>query len=152
MNDRAVIAEMQRTVQALEVQRIDGLLREAALLKERDEARDCGQDGPCAIAPGCQRHWAERNHELWAEVERFRETLRTVAKRQREASANTEIVCGAFRGQPISVQNACLIAAAPDLLEALEAMLFDVTPIDGYPSAAAVKRAHAAIAKAKGTP
>lgn len=38
MNDPAVIAELQRTVQALEAQRIDGLLREAALLKERDEA------------------------------------------------------------------------------------------------------------------
>lgn len=35
--------------------------------EERDQARDCGQDGVCAIAPGCQRHWAERNRELVAE-------------------------------------------------------------------------------------
>lgn len=32
-------------------------------------ARDCGQDGTCAIAPGCQRHWEERNRELWARAE-----------------------------------------------------------------------------------
>jgi hypothetical protein len=29
-------------------------------------ARDCGQDGPCATPPGCQRHWEERNRELLA--------------------------------------------------------------------------------------
>lgn len=28
---------------------------------------DCGQEGPCATAPGCMRHWAERNRELVAE-------------------------------------------------------------------------------------
>lgn len=28
---------------------------------------DCGQDGVCATAPGCVRHWAERNRELVAE-------------------------------------------------------------------------------------
>ena len=27
----------------------------------------CGQDGPCAIAPGCVRHWAERGLELVTE-------------------------------------------------------------------------------------
>lgn len=35
-------------------------------IRQRDEARDCGQEGVCAIAPGCQRHWAERNRELTA--------------------------------------------------------------------------------------
>lgn len=25
---------------------------------------DCGQDGVCAIAPGCIKHWEERNREL----------------------------------------------------------------------------------------
>ena len=29
---------------------------------------DCGQDGPCAKAPGCARHWQERNRELVAEL------------------------------------------------------------------------------------
>ena len=44
--------------------------------------------------------------------------------------------------------NARLIAAAPDLLAALEAMMFDCP--DSYPVYAAVKRARAAIAKARG--
>ena len=29
---------------------------------------DCGQDGPCAKAPGCARHWQERNRALVAEL------------------------------------------------------------------------------------
>ena len=66
------------------------------VMRERDEARDCGQNGVCAIAPGCQRHWAERNRELQIEVERCHDSLRCadlsmrayahgVAERQREA-------------------------------------------------------------------
>ena len=36
----------------------------ARVTTERDAARDCGQDGGCALSPGCQRHWLERNAEL----------------------------------------------------------------------------------------
>ena len=43
------------------------------------EARDCGQEGVCEIAPGCQRHWAERNRELVRELAEARE-LRTAAE------------------------------------------------------------------------
>ena len=32
--------------------------------RERDELLDCGQAGVCANAPGCMRHWAERNAEM----------------------------------------------------------------------------------------
>lgn len=46
------------------------LLAEA--IRERDEARDCGQDGVCAISPGCQRHWLERNGELLRERDEAR--------------------------------------------------------------------------------
>ena len=28
---------------------------------------DCEQDGVCAVSPGCNRHWQERNRELVAE-------------------------------------------------------------------------------------
>lgn len=45
--------------------------------RERDEARDCGQVGVCAVTPGCQRHWAERARELLAE----RDTLRAEVAR-----------------------------------------------------------------------
>ena len=34
------------------------------------ELEDCGQDGVCAIAPGCNRHWLERNRELVSQLER----------------------------------------------------------------------------------
>lgn len=37
-------------------------------IEERDEARDCGQPGCCAIPPGCQRCWEIRNRELVAEI------------------------------------------------------------------------------------
>lgn len=30
----------------------------------RPEIEDCGQDGVCKLAPGCNRHWEERNREL----------------------------------------------------------------------------------------
>lgn len=69
------------------------------------------------------------------------------------ASANTEIVCGAFRGQPISVQNAYLIAAAPDLLEALEGLVRIASlHSDEYSFEPELSAANAAIAKAKETP
>ena len=43
----------------------------ARLTAELSAARlevDCGQDGPCAKAPGCARHWQERNRELVDEL------------------------------------------------------------------------------------
>ena len=35
---------------------------------------DCGQDGVCAVSPGCNRHWEARNRELV--TERDQQTLR----------------------------------------------------------------------------
>jgi hypothetical protein len=51
-------------------------LRKRQLLLQAREAHiaelerwiDCGQDGPCVKAPGCNRHWEERNRELVSEV------------------------------------------------------------------------------------
>lgn len=43
----------------------------ARLTAELDAARaevNCGQDGPCVKAPGCARHWQERNRELADEL------------------------------------------------------------------------------------
>lgn len=33
------------------------------------QLQDCGQDGPCVISPGCQRHFLERTRDLLAEAE-----------------------------------------------------------------------------------
>jgi hypothetical protein len=41
--------------------------------RERNEDRDCGQEGVCANPPGCQRHWLERNRELIQERDEARE-------------------------------------------------------------------------------
>ena len=38
--------------------------RNRELVRKLDQLSDCGQDGVCAISPGCVRHWAQRNHEL----------------------------------------------------------------------------------------
>jgi hypothetical protein len=46
------------------------------VVAERDEARDCGQDVVCAIAPGCQRHWAERAQDLLRERDEARADVR----------------------------------------------------------------------------
>lgn len=45
------------------------------VVRERDEARDCGQDGVCAITPGCHRHWQERNRELVRERDELKRLL-----------------------------------------------------------------------------
>lgn len=51
-----------------------------AMRAQRDEEKarreNCGQDGVCAIAPGCDRHWAERNAELCAQRDEARELVR----------------------------------------------------------------------------
>ena len=39
------------------------------------ECDDCGQDGVCARAPGCPRHWAERNAEIVRERDEARRKL-----------------------------------------------------------------------------
>jgi len=49
--------------------------------RERDKARDCGQDVVCAIAPGCQRHWAERARELLRERDEARANYAFVVER-----------------------------------------------------------------------
>lgn len=36
---------------------------------------DCGQDGVCAEAPGCSRHWAERVREVMAERDAAKASL-----------------------------------------------------------------------------
>ncbi len=41
-------------------------------IRQRSEIEDCGQDGVCALSPGCNRHWEERNRELVRENEVLR--------------------------------------------------------------------------------
>jgi len=59
-----------------------------ALIVERNRAEDCGQAGTCAIGPGCQRHWLERNRELATEraaaVKKLAELVRAVRELERE--------------------------------------------------------------------
>lgn len=45
----------------------------AAMTTTRDELLDCGQETVCAEAPGCMRHWKERNTELIADRDRLAE-------------------------------------------------------------------------------
>ena len=56
-----------------------------ALEAERDEARDCGQDGVCTLSPGCQRHFLERNAELVMD----RDEARAELARLRDRAAAT---------------------------------------------------------------
>jgi hypothetical protein len=62
---------------------------------------------------------------------------------------------GSYRGSDsdtLSISDARLIAAAPDLLEALQALLVRVTKgYDGLPQGHGVRIAEAAIAKATGS-
>ena len=51
----------------------------ASLIRQRSEIEDCGQDGVCRLAPGCNRHWEERNRELVRELEETRAFLRRTA-------------------------------------------------------------------------
>lgn len=55
---------------------------------------DCGQDGPCATAPGCARHWAERNRELLEEIARLRAEL---ARMRGEADLRASDLAGLAR-------------------------------------------------------
>ena len=54
----------------------DFFLRKLAV--DRDMQRDCGQDGVCAVSPGCQRHWLERNTELHRDMMRIVLMVRSV--------------------------------------------------------------------------
>lgn len=51
------------------------------------ELEDCGQDGVCAIAPGCNRHWEERTRELAAERERLNAIAYGESERAEELEA-----------------------------------------------------------------
>lgn len=55
------------------------------------ELRDCGQDGVCAIAPGCIRHFAERGNELVGERDDLRAELATAANVTRVLSEEKEV-------------------------------------------------------------
>lgn len=67
-------------------------MRIAALTSELAEARDCGQDAVCAKAPGCQRHWQERNGELVSELAEARRMLAEVRKEWGEDADKLERV------------------------------------------------------------
>lgn len=69
--------------------------------RERDEARDCGQVGVCAVTPGCQRHWAERARELLAE----RDTLRA----ERDEASKTLLEAGCGSVLPLAERVALLV-------------------------------------------
>jgi len=62
----AEIADLRALVESQRRDYLDVRLT-AELAAARAEV-DCGQDGPCAKAPGCARHWQERNRELVAEL------------------------------------------------------------------------------------
>lgn len=71
-------------------------------MRERDEARDCGQEGVCAIAPGCQRHWADSNREIVAsygqrEVDRltYARDAFTLGKYEQQVDAWRQVVMDA---------------------------------------------------------
>ena len=71
-----------------------------ALEQERDEARDCGQDGGCALSPGCQRHWMERNTELWRERDEALERLANVRAALRDTLRDTAAAAALRAGEP----------------------------------------------------
>ena len=51
-------------------ERIADLRRKLDTARERvRELQDCGQDGPCVLSPGCQRHFLEPTRTLLAEAE-----------------------------------------------------------------------------------
>lgn len=52
----------------------------ATVTAERDAIRDCGQDGVCALAPGCMRHFAERGRELVTERDAMRAVVEAARK------------------------------------------------------------------------
>jgi hypothetical protein len=58
---RAVLRE-DAELNAARAEKAEAALAEARTV--RGLQFDCGQDGICALAPGCQRHWSERNGEL----------------------------------------------------------------------------------------
>lgn len=50
----------------------DVVLALIARVREAERERDCRQEGACALSPGCQRHWQERNAELVRERDEAR--------------------------------------------------------------------------------
>jgi hypothetical protein len=63
----------------------------AAQVVELERWIDCGQDGPCAKAPGCNRHWEERNGELVREVRDLQSQLEAKEKRVAELEEATDL-------------------------------------------------------------
>lgn len=54
---------------------------------------NCGQDGVCAEAPGCSRHWAERVREVMAERDEARANFANacdVGRRQQTRAEKAE--------------------------------------------------------------
>lgn len=72
----------------------------AALLRKANSYEDCGQDGVCAISPGCNRHFLDFNRELAVRLtdkQSLQEACgfawdcgREIAATQSEASINDE--------------------------------------------------------------
>jgi hypothetical protein len=67
MTDRDVIAWARDWAEAATGDAALIYRRLADLAEKGATLLDCGQNGVCATAHGCMRHWAERNRELVAE-------------------------------------------------------------------------------------
>lgn len=71
---------------------------------------DCGQDGPCAKSPGCNRHWEERSRELMQEVRDLQSQL--AAKNKRVAELEEQLVH--YDSQATAVRVALSTAGIPE--------------------------------------
>lgn len=59
-------------------------------IRQRSEIEDCGQDGVCALSPGCNRHWEERNRELVRENEVLRSNSDHLSSENASLSSQVE--------------------------------------------------------------
>lgn len=69
----AAVVQLTRDIDAgreIDRQNVAEINRLTAELTTARAEADCGQAGVCAIAPGCARHWQERNRELAEELAR----------------------------------------------------------------------------------
>lgn len=87
----AFAKEIHWRCESLRVERNAAQDRTEKAERERDEARDCGQDGVCKVPPGCQRHWAERNRELLAERGKARAELARLAPTEGEPTLSATV-------------------------------------------------------------
>jgi len=81
---------------------------------------DCGQDGPCAKAPGCARHWQARNRELVDEL-----------AAARAVPADVEAAIIAYRDAAQSFGMSALIEAGNHLRTAIARAISDATAARG---------------------